>query len=144
MVINHFQKKAWGHEFWIVNSEQYCGKILSVENHWKVSYHHHQVKHETFHILDGHIYFKFDGQEFRMKKGMTIVIPPHINHSFGGLSTYPAQMLEISTTHSEEDSYRQDESHQIKHEEFMRWFNLPFYNPITLLNCEDENECILP
>lgn len=144
MVINHIQKKAWGDELWIVNCEKYCGKILTVNTHWQVSYHHHQIKHETFHILDGYIYFKLDGKEFKMQKGMTIVIPPFANHSFGGLSIYPAQIIEISTTHSENDSYRQDESHYINHEEYTRWTGLPYYNLETLETHEGENEYILP
>lgn len=144
MVINHVQKKKWGHELWIVNNDLYCGKILHVENHWKVSYHAHKNKHETFHILDGYIYFRFDGIEFRMKTGMTIVVPQNTYHSFGGLSTYPAKILEVSTPHDEEDSYREDESHIIKHEEYIRWHDLPLYSPELLITCGGENECILP
>jgi mannose-6-phosphate isomerase-like protein (cupin superfamily) len=144
MVINHFQKKKWGHEVWIVNNDLYCGKILCIETHWQVSYHCHVKKHETFHILDGCIYFKYDGIEFKMNKGMTIVVPQNTFHSFGGLTTYPSYIIEVSTPHDEEDSYRADESHFVGHDEYTRWSNLPFYSQNMLIKCGGENECILP
>lgn len=133
MEINEIHKKAWGHEFWVVNNDLYCGKILYVESHWKVSYHYHKNKHETFHILDGFGYFNYNGKEFKLQASDTIVIPQNTPHSFGGLSTYPLIIIEFSTPHDEEDSYRDDKSHRIDHEEYSRWLSLPLFYPKMIL-----------
>jgi mannose-6-phosphate isomerase-like protein (cupin superfamily) len=128
MIINKVVKKKWGRERWIVNNFRYCGKIMFLENHWQCSFHFHLEKHETFHILDGTIYFKYKETEFMLQKGQTIVIEPGIPHSFGGIAIYGSQILEISTEHKEEDSYRYNESHQVNGDEFLRWTKLPVYD----------------
>ena len=48
-------KKDWGYELWLVNNkeEDYCGKILCINEGCKGSMHFHANKHETFYILEG-------------------------------------------------------------------------------------------
>ena len=37
--------KVWGHELWIYNDEEYCGKLLVfVEAYSKFSMHYHMIK----------------------------------------------------------------------------------------------------
>ena len=37
--------KVWGHELWIYNDEEYCGKLLVFEDTYKkFSMHYHMIK----------------------------------------------------------------------------------------------------
>jgi rfaE bifunctional protein nucleotidyltransferase chain/domain len=104
--------KVWGKEEWIVNNELYCGKILCVDEGFRCSYHYHKFKDETFHLLDGKVRMKVEGEESIMLPGDTIRIKPGQRHTFTGLGS--SRILEISTQHFESDSYREDVSGRVK------------------------------
>lgn len=111
--LNKLVEKVWGWEYWIVNCEHYCGKILIVKRDFICSTHFHQKKHETFHILSGHLYMEYDVDytqrtHWRMSPGDTVIIPPFTKHAFGGITE--VKFFEISTQHFEDDSYRDNES----------------------------------
>ena len=42
-----FVPKGWGFEKWIVNCEQYCGKLLYIAKGKKCSWHYHNKKDEV-------------------------------------------------------------------------------------------------
>jgi mannose-6-phosphate isomerase-like protein (cupin superfamily) len=103
--------KGWGRELWIVNSNLYCGKILELKKGKRCSIHYHKLKDETFYILSGHVQIKlyrhgYPGKVKTMlvKPGDTLHIPQQLIHQFVGLDD--SKILEISTQHFEEDSYR--------------------------------------
>ena len=50
-----FVEKEWGHEIWMANNEKenYCGKILRINQGYNSSLHFHMDKHETFYITKG-------------------------------------------------------------------------------------------
>ena len=103
--------KGWGRELWIVNSELYCGKILELNKGKRCSIHYHELKDETFYILSGHVQMNVyhngypgDSTILLMKPGDTLHIPRQRIHQFIGLEN--SKILEISTQHFEEDSYR--------------------------------------
>lgn len=104
-------QKGWGRELWIANSELYCGKILELNEGKQCSIHHHKLKDETFYILDGLVemrmyYEGYPGERtiLIMHPNETIHIPRNVPHQFYGLKY--SRILEISTQHFEEDSYR--------------------------------------
>ena len=104
-----FVKKGWGAEYWIANSELYCGKILHVKDKKMCSMHFHLEKHETFHIVKGSIIMRLihkDGsqEEFEMHKGDTLEVPRGLMHQFEGIGE--ADIMEVSTQHFDSDSYR--------------------------------------
>lgn len=101
-------EKIWGEEHWIANNELYCGKILKLKEGYKCSYHYHKIKDETFHILKGKVFMKVKGHQFILNVGDSIRLEPGTYHSFSGM--VDSEILEISTQHFEEDSYRKDES----------------------------------
>ena len=101
-------KKVWGKELWIVNEGKYCGKILCLDKGYKCSYHYHRIKDETFYILKGSVYMKIKEADFYLEPGDTVHITPGTKHSFTGLEY--SEILEISTQHFEDDSYRDDVS----------------------------------
>jgi quercetin dioxygenase-like cupin family protein len=103
--------KGWGRELWIANSEKYCGKILELNKGKKCSVHYHKIKDETFHILSGKVELRtypegYPGQleEVVMNPGDTFHVPVGLVHQFYGLED--SKILEISTQHFEDDSYR--------------------------------------
>ena len=60
----NFVPKGWGFEKWIVNTKEYCGKLLYFVKDKKCSWHYHKLKDETFYIQSGKILLKYsDGDE---------------------------------------------------------------------------------
>ena len=43
-----FVPKGWGFEKWIVNNEEYCGKLLYFAKGKRCSWHYHVLKDEVF------------------------------------------------------------------------------------------------
>jgi len=97
-------KKAWGSEEWIVNNEHYCGKILNLKKGYRCSLHYHKLKDETFYILEGIVKMEVGDRELIMKPKESIHILPGMSHRFTGLKD--SKIIEFSTQHFEEDSYR--------------------------------------
>ena len=107
-----FVGKRWGGEEVIVNSREYCGKILTVHSGMKTSYHYHPVKDETFHVLGGIAVLYFGtrdalggivvlqtGEKFRMGPGVCHCIAcPN--------GTADLRLIEFSTQDNPDDSIR--------------------------------------
>lgn len=109
-------KKKWGTEYWIVNNEDYCAKILEIKENWRTSYHYHKNKKETFFILKGKVFILLkDKHGFFLKKGEVLDIERLQVHSIMvDTGATDAQVLEISTHHDDEDSYRLDKSCKVE------------------------------
>ena len=66
----NFVPKGWGYEDWIVNKEEYCGKLLFFKKGKRCSWHYHKLKDETFYIYKGELevrdveMFEFSTQHF--------------------------------------------------------------------------------
>jgi len=107
MKTNNFNyvSKDWGNEFWLVNNELYCAKILNCINKWSSngSYHYHKNKDETFVVVNGDIILDIEGDELKLKELESYRIKPKIKHRFKG--NPEGQILEISTHHEDKDSY---------------------------------------
>lgn len=112
--------KTWGFEEWLCNNEMYCGKILVVGKDRFCSFHYHKIKTEDFYILNGSV--KFEHQEIDkdgnlqgqretiiLNTGDTIHLKPFTVHRFTGITNI-TQIIETSTQHFEEDSYRLEPS----------------------------------
>jgi D-lyxose ketol-isomerase len=141
-MINHV-KKVWGSEDWLVLNNLYCAKFLNLNRGYECSVHYHAIKDETFYILAGEIELftldlkelpvkSFDvkdkvitayvelgseGLEKKMKRhvlkhGDQFRLQPYVAHKFRSL-TFAAKLLEVSTTHMEDDSYRLTESRKL-------------------------------
>ena len=54
-----FVPKGWGFEKWIVNCEEYCGKLLYFVKGRKCSWHYHELKDEVFYIQSGKILVRY-------------------------------------------------------------------------------------
>ena len=111
--ITHPQKhlKGWGCEYWIVNNSDYCSKILHFEKNKRLSWHFHKVKTETFYVLSGRLLLRVgqsddirEAQEVELKEHDTYTIHREIRHQLIALED--SKVIETSTQHFEEDSYR--------------------------------------
>ncbi len=95
--------KVWGEEHWIVNRE-YCGKKMVLRRGFRCSMHLHRNKDEVFYVIRGRILLEMGDGERVMGPGDHHHIPPGVEHRFWGLED--AEIIEFSTHHEEEDSYR--------------------------------------
>ena len=103
--------KGWGFEKWIVNCEEYCGKLLYFVKDKRCSWHYHKLKDEVFYIQSGKILVKFSEQD-DLNKASEIILGPGDNfHVYRGLrhqmvALEDTELFEFSTQHFDEDSYR--------------------------------------
>ncbi len=106
-----FVPKGWGFEKWIVNNEEYCGKLLYFAKGKKCSWHYHVLKDETFYIQSGKILLKF-GDNDDMSFANEVVLERGDNfHVYRGLrhqmlALEDTELFEFSTQHFDSDSYR--------------------------------------
>ena len=106
-----FVTKGWGFEKWIVNCDEYCGKLLYFVKGKKCSWHYHKIKDEVFYVQSGKIKVIFSEQD-DIDKAEFIVLGQGDNfHVYRGLrhqmiALQDTELFEFSTQHFDEDSYR--------------------------------------
>ena len=115
-----FVDKPWGSEEIWAETSTYVGKILTIEPGHKLSRQYHELKEETFRVLEGiltleigdkndpdfHIMHLYDGDSFHC--------PPKTIHRMVndlGKNQKPVKVLEVSTNHLDdvvrlEDDYK--------------------------------------
>ena len=129
---SEFHLKGWGYEVWMANCDLYCGKLLVLYKDLKCSIHYHKLKDETFYLQEGLIRMRVWEEPFELEKraavfnpmpraseclmhpGDSLVIPPNTPHQFEGVDP-KSTIIEISTQHFEEDSYRIQRGDSIHH-----------------------------
>ena len=106
-----FVPKGWGYEKWLVNSPEYCGKILFLAKGKKCSWHYHLLKDEVFYIQKGAvelIHSLQDNPEVADKiiliEGDKFHVPRGMRHQMFALKD--TELFEFSTTHFDSDSIR--------------------------------------
>ena len=106
-----FVSKGWGFEKWIVNCEEYCGKLLYFAKGKMCSWHYHKLKDEVFYIQSGRIkVFYSDHDKLELAK-TTILEKGDKFHVYRGLrhrmlALEDTELFEFSTQHFDSDSYR--------------------------------------
>jgi quercetin dioxygenase-like cupin family protein len=104
-------ERDWGKEVWLVNCDEYCGKLLYLPKGAISEYHYHKDKKETFYCLRGHITLRLEEREIILDSlSLPITIKPGQRHSFYGNTN--SLILEISTHHSDEDSVLLTKAHK--------------------------------
>jgi len=117
----HRVQKRWGREEWIANTNKYCGKLLIVNKSRQGSLHYHRLKTETFYILSGKILLELDGKTAVYYPGDSIDIEPGQVHRYGGLKR--SVVIEFSTEHSDEDTYRKELDRKMPEKLLQRYGN---------------------
>jgi mannose-6-phosphate isomerase-like protein (cupin superfamily) len=104
-----YVSKTWGYEEWFENNDLYCGKRLTVfKGQWssKGKFHYHKIKDETFFVIKGTLIIELDiGAPIILNEGDSYRIKPNKYHRFTS-ETDECKFIEVSTTHSDVDSYR--------------------------------------
>ena len=85
----NFVPKGWGFEKWIVNKEEYCGKLLYFGK-LKVLYGAEDDLEEANSVI--------------LEKGDNFYVYPGLRHQMIALED--TELFEFSTQHFDEDSYR--------------------------------------
>jgi mannose-6-phosphate isomerase-like protein (cupin superfamily) len=106
--------KNWGKEEWFENNELYCGKVLTVNaGQWSShgKFHYHKIKDETFYIMTGELVLdvEVDGviKRLVLVPGSSYRVKPGVKHRFTASNIQlECKFIEVSTTHSDDDSYR--------------------------------------
>ena len=106
-----YVEKGWGYEKWIVNKEEYCGKLLFFNKGKRCSWHYHKIKDEVFYLQSGKMIVKFSeeeeidrAEEILLEPGQNFYIYPGLKHQMIALED--SELYEFSTEHFDEDSYR--------------------------------------
>ena len=106
-----FVPKGWGFEKWIVNCDEYCGKLLYFVKGKKCSWHYHKIKDEVFYIHSGKIMVLYSEHD-DIQNAKKVVLHPGDNfHVYTGLrhqmiALQDTELYEFSTQHFDDDSYR--------------------------------------
>ena len=103
--------KGWGYEKWIVNTEEYCGKLLFFNEGKRCSWHYHKQKYETFYLQSGKILLYYgdsdsldDAEDIVLEAGDKFHIYRGLRHQMVAIED--SELFEFSTEHFDEDSYR--------------------------------------
>ena len=106
-----YVEKGWGHERWIVNKPEYCGKLLYFNEGKRCSWHYHKLKDEVFYLQSGKMIVKFSdeddvatAQEVTLEPGQNFHVYRGLRHQMIALE--PSELFEFSTQHFDEDSHR--------------------------------------
>lgn len=103
--------KVWGYEKWLENNDKYCSKILSLNKGYQCSLHYHKNKDEMFLVTKGRMRLELGDETMTLGEGDFVRIPPGTKHRFAGLDD--TLIVEISTHHEEDDSYRIEKSRKM-------------------------------
>ena len=107
----HYVPKGWGFEKWIVNNDEYCGKLLYFVKGKRCSWHYHILKDEVFYIQSGKMLVKYSDED-DLKEAKEVILERGDNfHVYRGLrhqmvALEDTELFEFSTKHLDEDSYR--------------------------------------
>ena len=110
---HHIQPRGWGHERWIENLPEYCGKQLVIDPGKRGSLHFHVNKTETMWVTSGTMTIRLvdtdTGEEYPLilAVGDSLLLRPGQPHQICNEDPdNPLVLIEFSTTHEETDSRR--------------------------------------
>lgn len=72
--------KIWGKEYLLAKTDKYAFKRLEIIKGKNLSKQLHRQKHETWHVVEGLGTAIIAGRNYKIKPGMTFIIPPGTVH----------------------------------------------------------------
>ena len=107
----NYVPKGWGFEKWIVNCDEYCGKLLYFVKGKRCSWHYHVLKDEVFYVQSGKMLVKYSddddiegAKELILEKGDNFHVYRGLRHQM--IALQDTELFEFSTQHFDSDSYR--------------------------------------
>lgn len=98
-------EKPWGYEIWFAHTEQYVGKVIHINEGFKLSLQYHQEKDETLHCFQGNAVLVYEKEgvlvEEVMKQGRSFHVSPGTKHRLKG-GEGGCDILEASTSQIED------------------------------------------
>ncbi len=91
-------------QYEVVNTSEYCGKIIIQKGGTTVPAHCHKLKHETFLVWSGRVKMIVEDRSFVMNSGDVVSIDRDTIHEFTALDD-DAVLIEFSTSSTPSDSY---------------------------------------
>jgi len=106
-----FVSKGWGFEKWIVNCEEYCGKLLYFVKGKSSSWHFHELKDEVFYVQSGLVEVRYSDNDNLSSSKYVLLSPGDSFHVYRGLrhriiAKQDSEIFEFSTQHFDSDSHR--------------------------------------
>jgi quercetin dioxygenase-like cupin family protein len=103
--------KGWGWEKWIVNCEEYCGKLLFFNKGKRCSWHYHKIKDEVFYLQSGKMMVYYSHHDELAMAKQLVLHPGENFHVYRGLrhqmvALEDSELFEFSTQHFDSDSHR--------------------------------------
>lgn len=103
-------EKIWGTEIVLTNNHKYCSKLMVLKEGFQCSLHKHFTKDETFFVLQGKVLIESSTNPNMLVvasfgEGQNKHIAPNTYHRFSALLP-DTILLEVSTSHSDEDVSR--------------------------------------
>ncbi|OYT53962.1 MAG: cupin [Candidatus Altiarchaeales archaeon ex4484_2] len=87
--------KPWGREIWIIDEDEYAGKILEINKGDRTSLHYHEKKKESMYVLEGKMRVTDDGgNQFMLGEGESLTICCNEAHSLEALEDL--RIIEVS------------------------------------------------
>ena len=107
-------EKVWGREYILENRAEYCFKVLEIKPGYQCSLHFHRLKTESFFVYSGFVRLELKTPDSVriLAPGQSQFIAPGRAHRFS--SEAGAVIFEVSTTHSDSDVERIEESRKIE------------------------------
>lgn len=102
--------KGWGHETHLASNDRYCGKLLCFNEGARFSAHFHDLKDESFFLLQGKVRFIYNDltnaqqHEVILNPGDVVDIPRLCVHQVEAIER--SIIIEVSSTDHSFDSYR--------------------------------------
>jgi len=106
-----FVPKGWGFEKWIVNCDEYCGKLLYFVKGKRCSWHYHKLKDEVFYVQSGRLLVLYSDEDDLDSAHETVLNAGDNFHVYRGLrhqmrALEDTELFEFSTQHFDSDSHR--------------------------------------
>ena len=103
--------KGWGWERWIVNCNEYCGKLLFFKQGKRCSWHFHKLKDEVFYLQSGKMMIYYSDEDDITKANQLVLNAGENFHVYRGLrhqmvALEDSELFEFSTEHFDSDSHR--------------------------------------
>jgi quercetin dioxygenase-like cupin family protein len=94
-------------QYEVVNTPEYCGKIIVQKRGTSTPVHRHKAKHETFLVWSGIVRMTIDDASSDLRPGDVVSVDRGCLHGFSAIDS-DCVLLEFSTRSSPRDSYFED------------------------------------